>query len=388
MAVEPLVRIKPSPVRPALLTIRVVAVVGLLVIALTPFVVRPDPEPVVVRGKMGSKVDFFRDSEVQKILAHNNFDVRVDSSGSREVAVHDIDDYDFVFPSGQPAADLITRNRQQSNKYVQEYVLFSSPIVLATFRPFAQALSDAGVAEPVSRGRFDPLYYKIDIGKFVALAEQGKSWDSIGIGRYGSGSGNVVVAHTSDVCVSNSGGTYVAVVAYAKYGQEFTAPKNESQVVEFAEGVKPIYAAQGAPIGNRMPYYLSPEGKAIAPVVAIYEHQYLAYQLNRPDGKPDEERVLLYPRVHFETQPRLLALNDTGRKLAQLLHSDPKLRTRAVKLGFRMLDSSNDIASAELNDLLVSRGLQAPASADSTHVSLPPFDVFEKFVVAVGGCSQ
>ncbi|MBH0778059.1 hypothetical protein [Nocardia bovistercoris] len=386
MAAEPLLRITPSAVRfrpVPLLTLLLVVLIGVAVAV----VFRPAEPPIVIRGKMGSKVDFFRDQEVQKILLRNRFDVRVDDSGSRDVAVHDIESYDFVFPSGQPAADLIMAERQDNKKDVQSYLLFSSPIVLATYRPYAQALSAAGVAEPVPRGAAETLYYRVDIGKFVELTEQGTSWDQIDIRRYGPGSSNVVLAHTPDVCASNSGGTYQAMVAYAKYGQRFTT-SNEKQVIEFAETPRRIYEAQGAPTADRMPYYLSAEGKSIAPVVVIYEHQYLAYQLSRPPGRPDRERVLLYPRAHFETQPRLLALNDKGRKLAQFLQTDPEVRRRAVQLGFRMLDRNPGTVSSQLNELLVGRGLDVPAADDGTYVSLPRFDVFDKFIVEVGGCPR
>ncbi|MFI6028165.1 hypothetical protein [Amycolatopsis magusensis] len=136
-----------------------------------------------------------------------------------------------------------------------------------------------------------------------------------------------------------------------------------------------------------MPYYLSPEGKRIAPIVVIYEHQYLAHQLRGPPGQPDDDRVLLYPADHFETQPAFIALNDTGRRLGQLLRTDPELRTRAVELGFRVLDAEQDTTSPQLARLLGDRQLEAPSpDNDHTRAYLPHVDLFEKLITTIGGC--
>lgn len=388
MAAEPLLKIKPPPPRPALAPVLTVGLVGLLLLGLVPLLVRTAPPAqavTVIRGKMGSKVDFFRDDEVREILKRKNYEVAVDNSGSREIATHDIDRYDFVFPSGQPATDLILADRQKNNEYAQAYVPFVSPIVLATYRPYARALHDAGVATPMNDHRPDPLYYELDIGRFIELTESGKRWNDIGIRAHGIQNNNLVLAHTSDVCKSNSGGTYQGLIAYAKNGGR--AATAESEAVSLGEALKPFYRSQGAPTADRVPFYLSPEGKGIAPVVVIYEHQYLAHQLRRPEGQPDEDRVLLYPADHFETQPSLIALNETGKRLAELLRTDPELRRRAVELGFRVLDAEQRTASPELTGLLTEHGLEAPSSDnDYTRAYLPPLDVFEKLITTIGGC--
>jgi hypothetical protein len=231
----------------------------------------------------------------------------------------------------------------------------------------------------------NPLYYKIDISKFVELTELGRRWSDIGIHNHGVQNNNLVLAHTADVCRANSGGTYQGLIAYAKNGGKVASA--EGEVAALAESLKPLFRAQGAPTSDRVPYYLAPEGERIAPIVVIYEHQYLAHQLRRPKGETDEGRVLLYPADHFETQPAFIALNDNGRKLAQLLHTDPDLRTRAVELGFRVLDAGQETASPQLTNVLANRGLEAPSSNnDHTRAYLPPLDLFEKLIITIGDC--
>ncbi|XVV00972.1 hypothetical protein ACQPW3_26570 [Actinosynnema sp. CA-248983] len=388
MAEEPLLRIKQRPPRPTITPALVVGAVGLILLVLTPAVVRPDPpaKPVtVIRGKTGSKVDFFRDGKVQEILKRRDVEVVVHSSGSREIATNDVDQYDFVFPSGQPTTDLILADRQAGGRFAQAHVPFVSPIVLATYRPYAQALRDAGVATPMDPSRPDTLYYEVDIGAFINLTEQGKRWNDIGIGAHGLTNNNLVLAHTSDVCKSNSSGTYQGLIAYARNGGRIAS--SESEAVALGQSLKSFYRQQGAPTPDRVPFYLSQEGKRIAPIVVIYEHQYLAHQLRRPAGQPDLERVLLYPADHFETQPAFIALNERGTLMAQLLRTDAELRKRAVELGFRVLDAGQDTASPQLAGLLAERGIEAPTSTDDvTRAYLPAVDVFEKLITTIGDC--
>jgi hypothetical protein len=72
---------------------------------------------VTLKGVMGSKADFFRDSKVQDLLLQRGFRVEPTERGSREAAREVIvnpDKYDFAFPSGQPAAELIKDDRARN----------------------------------------------------------------------------------------------------------------------------------------------------------------------------------------------------------------------------------------------------------------------------------
>lgn len=392
---EPYLKIEQPSVRPRRAPVLAVGLVGLIVLVLTPVVARPTASPSVpaiieIKGMMASKRDFFNDAKVKEILLGKRIRVIVDTTGSREISFSDLDKYDFVFPSGQPAADMVQSKRLSSNKEVHTYLPFVSPIVLATYRPYALALRDAGVAKPMKPGRSNPLYYEIDLEKFIELSELGKRWNDIGVRNYGIQNDNLVLAHTPDVCWANSAGTYQGMIAYAKNNGRVAS--NEREVAALAKALRPLYLAQGATTADRVPYYLAPEGVRIAPVVVIYEHQYLAYQLQRPKGDFDDYRVLLYPADHFESQPSFIALNDTGRKLGELLVNDPELRRRAVELGFRVLDADQGntgqtMASPLLTDLLTERGIEAPSmNNDHTRAYLPQLDLFEQLVTTIGNC--
>src|SRR5215475_11561546 len=70
--------------------------------------------PTVVRGVSGSeKEPFFRDPAVAAVLARHGIKLEVDYRGSRKIAtLPNLGQYDFVFPSGVPAAEKIRRERK------------------------------------------------------------------------------------------------------------------------------------------------------------------------------------------------------------------------------------------------------------------------------------
>ena len=120
----------------------------------------------------------------------------------------------------------------------------------------------------------------------------------------------------------------------------------------------------------------------------IYEHQYLSYQLRSMEqGSLDSDRVLLYPRPGFMTQPELIALNANGDLLGELLTTDPDLRRRALELGFRVLDHTGTDNSDQLSKFLTERAVPVPSEhVSDTEAVLPEVPQLEKMISVVGGC--
>ncbi len=336
---------------------------------------------------MASKRDFFEDPGVRRILMEHGFRVHITNMGSRDIATQDVAGYDVVFPSGQPAADLITRERAKAGHPVLTYRPFVSPIVLATYREYAETLRDAGIAEPQRGGASAPLYYTLDMDKFLQQTRQGKRWKDLGIKKHGVDNGNKILAQTSDVCDSNSGGTYLGLVSFVWHGND--APNSGKEADKYARDIKDLLIEQGLPGSERAETYLSVDGKSIAPISVIYEHQYLAHQIRyeATHGKPDDGRVLLYPSTRFVTEPQLVALSDDGERLGELVLEEPELQHKAMELGFRVRDATSDSTSAQLAAFLADRGIQVPVtSADDTKAVLPRLPLLERMIQAVGEC--
>lgn len=370
---------------PALATV----LTGFATLAVSGNLLLPFESVIVLEGKMASKRDFFEDEEVQRILLKHRVQVHITSTGSREVALRDLGAFDFVFPSGQPAGDLITGVRSAAGQYAKVRRPFVSPIVLATYREYAETLRDAGIARPLPAGGADqPLYYSLDMQKFLESIDKGQRWNDLGIGRHGISNANRIVAQSPDVCTSNSAGTYLALVSFTWRGNGPDVPTTTEEASSRAQSVKHLME-QGLPAADVFKTYISPEGKGIAPVVVAYEHQYLTYQVrNRAEsGRLDSERVLLYPSSQFVTQPQFIALNTEGERLGELVTEDPELRRRAMELGFRILDPAGEVAGDQLSRFLTERNVPVPAlSGDDTRSPMPRIRHLEQMISVIGDC--
>ncbi|WP_254550184.1 hypothetical protein [Catellatospora tritici] len=366
-------------------------VVGLSVLIPSGNIALPFEQTVVLEGKMASKGDFFEDPEVKRLLMRHHLQVHVTRTGSRDVALHDLAGYDVVFPSGQQSADLIIAQRQSATPpaYTRVYRPFTSPIVLATYREYAEALSAADIAEP-QRGApaGQSLYYTLDLAKFLDVAANPtKTWNSLGLTDFGVSNGNAVLAHSPNICSSNSSSTYMGLVAFVSNGNR--VPRDLAEATALAQKIKPLVTAQGLPGADLFRPYITPEGKGSAPVIVVYEHQFLSYQLGQVarTGQVDRSRVLLYPKTNFLTQPQLIALNEQGDRLSRLVTEDPDLRRRAVELGFRVLAPDTVTESLPLAQHLSAHGIQVPSSGgDDTKAVLPELPLFEEMIKITGSC--
>ena len=368
-----------------------VPVVGLVLLLASGHLLMPLDRVVTIEAKMASKRDFFEDPEVRRILMEHGFRVHITNMGSRDIANQDVQGYDVVFPSGQPAADLITKRRAEAGNPVLTYRPFVSPIVLGTYRAYAETLKDAGVAKAQRNGSVGgkPLYYTLTMAKFLKLTEDSKRWDKVGITKHRVRNGNKILAQTSNICQANSGGTYLGLVAFVQHGND--APNGMDEAVELAQEIKPLLVEQGLPASEMAETYLSPNGKSISPIAVFYEHQYLAHQIRyqKAKGRPDTDRVLLYPDTRFVTEPQLVALTKDGERLGELVTKNSELQARAVELGFRPRDATADEMSDQLAEYLTDRHIQAPVtSADDTKAVLPSLSVLERMIQIVGDCPE
>ncbi|GLF97906.1 hypothetical protein [Streptomyces yaizuensis] len=361
---------------------------GVTVLGTSGHALLPFERVVTLEGKMASKRDFFEDEKVRRILLKHHIRIHITSTGSREVAIRDLSSYDFVFPSGQPAGDLITQERARTNEFTTVHRPFVSPIVLATYRAYAEALQGAGMAtaHPAPDGG-KPLYYSLRTREFLKSIHSGRQWSDIGIQRYGITNTNRILAQSPDVCTANSAGTYLALVAFTWRDGGREVPRTEREAEERARTVKPLME-QGLPHADVFRTYVSPEGKGVAPVVVAYEHQYLTYQARflAKSGTPDEDRVLLYPDSQFVTQPQFIALNKDGDRLGELITRDPELRRRAMELGFRILDPTGEVAGDQLTRFLERNGIPVPPATDGTRTAMPRLRLLERMISIVGDC--
>ena len=81
-----------------------------------------------------------------------------------------------------------------------------------------------------------------------------------------------------------------------------------------------------------------------APLVMIYEQQFLEYILSHPHPNPD--MVLLYPQPTILSKHTMVALTDNGARFAEEMTTDPKVSAIAERYGFRRRDRPTQLRSA------------------------------------------
>ncbi|MFD4640723.1 hypothetical protein ACFWN2_25635 [Lentzea sp. NPDC058436] len=346
-----------------------VFVFGLVVLLVSGHVTGPFRSVTVVRALFASKRDFFQDEQVKRILMARGYQVHVTPVGSRDLANKpDLDSYHFVFPSGHVANEHVKSRR--AGKHVVPYRPFFTPVVLATFREYAEALVQAGAAT-----RNGDLYYDLKMDEFKKLADGRKRWND-----YGLSNENRITVQSPDPCKAYSGATLVGFFATA-FGDE--PPQTVEAAEKLALEVKPYVDAQGQAGEDMAPKYFVPEGRTHAVIAVIYEHQFIAYQLRQKNV--DTERVLLYPEKQHQSTPELISFTPEGDRIGELMMNDPELRQRAVELGFHSLGWNGE-TGADFGAYIASRGLPEPPAGAKGRVELPKAELFERMLDVVGEC--
>jgi hypothetical protein len=368
------------------------ALIGLAGLLMSGNVLVPFTPVVTLHGRTGSKGEIFQDARMQRLLMEHHLKVSVARTGSRDLATSSFDGYDFLFPSGRPAAEMIGARLGKTTQRRQTSKPFVSPLVLATFRQYAETLVEAGVATRQGDSGA-PLYYTLATDKFLKLVATGKTWNELGLSRrkdaHGKplSNGNRVLAHSPSPCDSNSGEAFVALTAFALNGRN--APPGPDDVKDVAAGIKPLLNAQGMHDADLFASYTTPEGKGKAPVVVIYEHQFFSYQIHQHEstGAPDSDRVLLYPEQEMLTDPEFIPLDDAAERLRQLLDEDTAIRRRAMELGYRVVDSTSKTDSDQLWAYLKEFGIPEPdRGGNLTKAETPVLADLEQLITMVGGC--
>ncbi|MCU1640282.1 MAG: hypothetical protein JWN03_557 [Nocardia sp.] len=306
------------------------ALLAVIAVVAVVAVQQPDSGPVsagpvpltMLRGVVGSeKVAFFEDPKVADVLAKHGLRVQVDPAGSRQIATSvDLAKYDFAFPSSAAAAERIQRERGVSGKYTP----FSSPMVIATFKPIADLLTQTGIVQPGATTTFD-------VEKYLALAEQGTQWDQLAGNTAYPVRKNVLVA-TTDPRTSNSAAMYLAVTAYVANDNTIVrGTKAEDYAVS---RISRLFTRQGyTESSSDGPFkdYLA-NGMGPVPMAWVYEAQYVDAAVH---GQLKPDMVLMYPKPTVLSQHTVVPLNDKGDQIGKLLTTDPDLQRLAAEHGFR-----------------------------------------------------
>ncbi|WP_306357059.1 MULTISPECIES: three-helix bundle dimerization domain-containing protein [unclassified Nocardia] len=316
-----------------------------------------------VRGVIGSeKAAFFGDPRVIETLAGHGLTVEVDPAGSRQIATSvDLADYDFAFPSSSVAAERIQRQVGVSAKYTP----FSSPMIVATFRPIVDLLTAAGAVRPGPT----PV---LDMAKYLELVERGTQWDQLP-GNTAYPVRKHMLISTTDPRTSNSAAMYLAVASHV--ANEHSVVRGAAAEEHALSRVARLFTRQGyTENSSEGPFreYLS-TGMGTTPLVWAYEAQYVEAAVH---GELKPDMVMLYPSPTVMSHHTVVPLSDSGDRLGELLSTDPELQRLAAEYGFRTGDAELFTDVAQRN--------RVPVTANLIDVAdLPSYETLERLLDGV-----
>jgi hypothetical protein len=311
------------------------------------------------------KEHFLEDPELNQVLAAHGMTLTVRKAGSREIAARpDLKTFDIAFPAGAHAAVKISQNT--GSKRI--FTAFYTPMAVASWKTLIPVLEQNGLVS-----KKDGAFYIINMAKLLDMMEKGERWKDLP-GNTAYDVGKSILVTSTDVRKSNSAAMYLSLASYLANGNNVV--DTEADVNKVTPGMIGLFSRQGyqesSSAGPFEDYTAMGIGKA--PLVMIYEQQFLEYVLAHPNPNPD--MVLLYPQPTILTKHTMVALTDNGARFAEELISDPKLITIAHHYGFRTQDSS------ELFAALDAKKFPIPHTIVDV-IDPPTYDILEKLITQI-----
>lgn len=278
----------------------------------------------VVKGYVGGeKIEFLNDPDTVRLLSQKyHLSVDYTKAGSIEMTDMDLSQMDFLFPSSQTAYEIA--KGKNIPKGTSEKV-FYSPIVLYSWKPIVEALTQKGVLTSKSG------YYTADLAKLLSLMLQQTPWSDLGVDIFG----NIQIIST-DPNKSNSGTMYSALLANMMGGGKVLDMASLPTVANHVRQVFKNLGQMENSSSNMFTRYLN-LGMGESPIVVGYESQMIEFAVSDPElwEKVRDKVALIYPEPTVWSEHYYISLSENGQKLLTAL-LDPEIQEIAWKKhGFR-----------------------------------------------------
>ncbi|KAF0811433.1 hypothetical protein IGB42_04051 [Andreprevotia sp. IGB-42] len=329
--------------------------------------IQADADSVVtVRGLVGSEKEaFYRDTRVVAAFKRLGLAVVVEKAGSREIVARpDLKSFDFGHPAGAPAALKL----QQAVKANRVFTPFYTPMAVASWRALVPVLEANGLVKQRAGA-----YYIIDLTRLLQMIASGTRWRELKDNSVYD-TGRAVLISSTDVRKSNSAAMYLALASYLLNDSNVVQSDEEiRKVLPIASGLFLKQGFQEASSAGPFEDYVS-MGIGKAPLVMVYEAQFLEYQSKLPQLNAD--MVLLYPQPTVFTKHVLVPLTPKGVRVGEALVNDHELQRLAAEYGYRGADT------AHFQSFLMQKKLFAPASLVDV-IDPPSYETLEKMIEAI-----
>ena len=310
----------------------------------------------------GEKINFLKDPQVEKILSERyklSLDIR--KAGSLDMVRADLDGMNFLWPSSQTAVELY---KSLHGAPYKDDMIFTTPIVLYSFRPVAEALVQQGASS------FDNGVYYLELEPFIRMIVEDKQWSDLGLDLWGD-----ILIHTTDPSKSNSGNMFAGLVANMLNKGQVVQAKQVSGLSEDLLHVFNKMGVMSVSSSDLFSLYLR-NGISDRTITAGYENQMLELSKMEPEvwAKHKQDLVILYPEPTVWSTHMLIALDEQGARLMEAL-KDPEIQAIAWKdHGFRTSVTGAGDAVAEFKEV--------PGVAESIRKVMPApgYDAITKII--------
>jgi hypothetical protein len=318
---------------------------------------------VTVKILTGSeKESFLTDPELKKILSDEGMILSVQKAGSREIATRpDLKSFDVAYPAGVHASVKIA----QITGSKRIFTSFYTPMVVASWRQLIPLLEKNGLVASK-----DGAYFIVDMAKLVDLMRKGTRWKDLPGNQVYAVSKSILVS-TTDVRKSNSAAMYLALASYVSNGSNVVV--SESDADKIAGGLVGLFTRQGFQDSSSSSVFedYAAMGLGKAPLVMLYEQQFLEYMFSHT--KPNPDMVLLYPAPTVLSKHTIVALTDNGARFAQVMTTNPKVNAIAQRYGFRSQENAALLEDADRKKLAIPRTVVDV-------VDPPSYEILEKLI--------
>lgn len=330
---------------------------------------RPKPAAPVelteVNGYLGGeKIGLFDDPQFAQAAAAQGLKINYRKAGSLAMMDADRTGMDYLFPSSRAAVEY---GKAKGVNASNSDIVFNSPIVLYTHKAVVDGLISGGLV--TKNGEV----YHMDMAKAVDALVNNKSWADVG---YKAGYGQFRIDSTDPV-QSNSGNEYAALVATVLNGGQ---PATVDSVKRDADKIKAIFSKSGwmeTSSEDSFNQFLT-LGVGSKPMMIGYESQILDLAVNQPDAYQQikDDVVIVYPTPTVWSTHTLIALDDNGRKLMDVLKSADVQKLAWERHGFR---ASNFVGTDSISRFGV------PSAADQLNAvsELPNNDAMQAIIAAL-----
>jgi hypothetical protein len=308
------------------------------------------------------KEAFLADSELTKVLDGAGITLSIQKAGAGEIATRpDLNTFDAAFTASEHAAAKISHTTGAKRLFTSFY----TPMAVASWKTLIPVLEKAGLV--TSKGG---EYFMVNLPKLVAVMQKGTRWKDLPGNNEYAVSKSILVT-SADVRSSNSGAMYLALASYVANGNNVVVSDADAGTV--ATSMVGLFTRQGfqesSSTGPFEDYVSMGLGKA--PLVMVYEQQFLQYVFSHQNANSD--MVLLYPAPTVLSKHMIVALTDSGARFAQLMTANAKVNSIAQRYGFRGQENTELFQSADEKKLAIPHTLVDV-------VDTPRYDILERMI--------